>query len=449
MSPAFSIPTLTRRTLLRAGSAVLAGFDLAPLAGPLRAAASGAVKPRGSADACVFIFLGGGISQVDSFDLKEGPWTPQDFDIREVAPGLKMPVALFPKLSKNFKRLAVVRSMEAWESEHGRASYYLHTVHPPSPARLAEIPSIGAVAAYEFRDKRKNTDVLPPFVSLNYGPDQVRQGFLDPRFSPLNLLTDRGFDFVIPETEQARFLRRVEHLKQLEGLSGHSWEQERLIESFRSDSLTMMNAAEIRKVLHMEDDDRKRFGGTKLGDACVLARNILLADRGTRFISINHGGWDFHTSIYDKSQKSNQYSKSLELDTSLAALMVDLDAAKRLDRTLIVVLGEFGRTTGELTVGKGRDHHRFAMSGLFAGGGVTGGHVIGTTDAVGERVTSPGWSYKRSIYPEDVAATIYSALGIDWTKKMTNTPSGRFFQYVEPLSGTSVFNPSEIGGLFG
>src|SRR5215470_10111665 len=141
MPLASSIPTLTRRMLLRAGSAVLAGFDLAPLANPLRAAAS-SVKPRGTADACVFIFLGGGISHVDSFDLKEDKSTPQDFDTREVAPGLKMPVALFPKLSKEFHRLAVVRSMETWESEHGRATYYLHTVHPPSPARLAEIPSV-------------------------------------------------------------------------------------------------------------------------------------------------------------------------------------------------------------------------------------------------------------------------------------------------------------------
>jgi Protein of unknown function (DUF1501) len=322
-------------------------------------------------------------------------------------------------------------------------------VHPPSPSRLAEIPSIGAVAAYEFRDTRKDTDVLPPFVSLNYGPDQVRQGFLEPRFSPLNLLTDRGFDFVIPESEKGRFSRRVEHLKQLEELSGHGWQQEGLIESFRSDSLAMINAPGISDVLHLAEGDRQRYGGNKFGDACLLARNILAARRGTRFLSINHGGWDFHTSIYDKSQKSNQYSKSLDLDTGLAALLDDLDQETLLQRTLIVVLGEFGRTTGELTVGKGRDHHRYAMSGLFAGGGVKGGQTIGATDALGERITAPGWSRNRSVYPEDAAATIYSALGIDWTKKMTNTPSGRFFQYVEPLSGTSVFDPSEVAELFG
>lgn len=433
--------------LLRAGSAVLAGFDLAPLAHPLQAAASTA-KTRGSADACVFIFLGGGISHVDSFDLKEGKWTPPDFDVREIAPGVKMPVALFPQLSKEISRFSILRSMEAWETEHGRASYYLHTVHPPSPARLAEIPSIGAVVAYELRHKRRTTDVLPPFVSLNYGPDQVRQGFLEPQFSPLNLLTDRGFEFIIPKSEQARFQRRVQHLKQLDEISSHGWEQERLVESFRSDSLAMMNDAGIRDILAMPEEDRKRYGASKFGDACLLVRNILTAGRGTRFLSINHGGWDFHTNIYDRAQKSNQYTKSLELDAGLAALLGDLNRTKLLERTLIVVLGEFGRTTGELTVGKGRDHHRFAMSGLFAGGGVKGGQAIGATDARGETISASGWARKRSVYPEDTAATIYSALGIDWTKKMTNTPSGRFFQYVEPLSGTTVFDPSEVAQLF-
>ncbi len=448
MPNSYSIPTLSRRMLLRTGSAVLAGFDLAPLARPLRAAASSA-KPRGTADACIFVFLGGGLSHVDSFDLKEGPWTPQDFDIREVAPGLKLPVALFPKLSRESQRYAIVRSMEAWETEHGRATYYLHTVHPPSPARFAEIPSMGAVAAYEFRERRKNSDILPPFISLNYGPDQVRQGFLEPRFAPLSLQTSRGFDFVVPESERARFERRVGHLEHLEALSGRGWEQERLIQSFRSDSLAMMNAAEISTILKIPEDDRKRYGAGGFGDACLLARNIITAERGTRFVAINHGGWDFHTDIYNKKQKSNQYTKSLDLDAGLFALMSDLQAAGRLDRTLIVVLGEFGRTTGQLTVGKGRDHHRFAMSGLFLGGGVKGGQIIGETTALGERVAKPGWSRNRSIYPEDTAATIYSALGIDWTKKVTNTPSGRFFQYVEPLSGTSVFEPAEIRELFG
>ena len=125
------------------------------------------------------------------------------------------------------------------------------------------------------------------------------------------------------------------------------------------------------------------------------------------------------------------------------------DGRSLLSKTIIACMGEFGRTTGDLTPGKGRDHHRFAMCGLFAGAGIVGGQAIGMTDADGARVIKSGWTKKRSIYSEDVAATIYSALGIDWTKEITNTPSGRFFQYVESQSGTDFLDVGEIAPLFG
>ena len=150
----------------------------------------------------------------------------------------------------------------------------------------------------------------------------------------------------------------------------------------------------------------------------------------------------------------NHYSLSRDLDGGLSELFTDLDKTKTgdgrslLDKTLIVVMGEFGRTTGALTPGRGRDHHRFAMSGLFAGGGVKGGRVLGATDADGAQVVKAPWSKKRSMYPEDVAATIYSALGIDWTKELKTTPSGRVFEYIESQSGTKFLDVGEISELF-
>jgi uncharacterized protein (DUF1501 family) len=216
-----------------------------------------------------------------------------------------------------------------------------------------------------------------------------------------------------------------------------------------------MESAEIPKLLKLNDEEKKRYGGTPFGDACLLARNILSAEAGTRFIAINLGGWDFHLNIYDLKEKSNHIVLSRTLDAGLSEFISDLEKMKNqegrslLDRTLIVCMGEFGRTTGDLTPGKGRDHHRYAMSGLFAGAGIVGGRAIGATDPLGARVVKSGWSKKRSIYPEDVAATIYSALGIDWTKEITNTPSGRAFQYVEFQSGTEFLDVSDIGELFG
>lgn len=454
-----AVPTLTRRNLLKVGAVAISGFDLLPMLRPLNATVKEKINPRGTAEYCLYVFLQGGCSHVDSFDLKEGKWTPPDFEIKQIAPGVKMPVGLFPKLSENFQKYAIVRSLETWETEHERAIYYMHAAHGFSPARIKEIPSVGAVVAYESQGKRKDSDFLPPFVSMNYGQNQVKQGCLEAKYGPLNLDTRGGdLSFVVPHDEKGRFERRIASLNELSRLSSGGilpgTAPVLQANSFRADALGMMESPEIPKILKLEDEDKKRYGDTGFGDACILARNILAAERGARFVAINHGAWDLHTNIYDKAQKSNQYTLSRDLDSGLSQLIADMEKTKTadgrtlLEKTLIVCLGEFGRTPGDLTVGKGRDHHRFAMSALFAGAGVIGGRALGTTDDQGGHVVKPGWGKKRSMYPEDVAATIYSALGIDWSKELTNTPSGRAFEYIEFQSGTQFLDVSEIDVLF-
>ncbi len=158
--------------------------------------------------------------------------------------------------------------------------------------------------------------------------------------------------------------------------------------------------------------------------------------------------------MYDPKAKTNHYTLCREFDDAFPALLDDLhntitsDGRTMLERTFVVVLGEFGRTGGDLTVNKGRDHNQYASTGLFAGAGVQGGAVFGVTDEKGERVIKPEWHENRPIYPEDVIATIYSQLGIDWTKKLTNTPSGRAFQYIEPQSGTNFVSFRDVATLF-
>jgi hypothetical protein len=113
-------------------------------------------------------------------------------------------------------------------------------------------------------------------------------------------------------------------------------------------------------------------------------------------------------------------------------------------------MSEFGRTPGPIhETRKGREHYQFAACGLLAGGGVKGGRALGVTDEIGGKILDPGWRAKRPIYIEDMAATVYSALGIDWTKKHENTPSGRAFQYIEPASGTDYVKFGEVGEVFG
>jgi len=454
------VPSLTRRQFFQVGAVGVWGFYLEPFLKPLNVRAADKVNPRNTAACCLFLNLSGGCSHVDSFDIKEGSWTPQDFDVRTIKPGIRIPYGLFPKLSGMLNELVLVRSMRSWENEHIRAQYYLQVAHQTSPARNKEMPSLGSVIAYEYEGRRRATDFLPPFVAMNFtsGPFRViGEGCLEAKCSPLTLeISDRGFDFVVPEEEKARFQRRWDLLHKFEApqrtQSAASDRYYQEFDAYYQGAYAMMKAPELAKILKVTEEEHGRYGGSRLGDACVLARNLLRAEKGTRFVGLSQDGWDMHRNIYEKEA---MYKRSHELDDALGALLKDLSETKTddgrtmLEKTFICCLGEFGRTTGPLTVNGGRDHHKEAYTGLFAGGGIRGGKVIGATNDLGADITDPGWHQKRPIYIEDVAVTIYSALGIDWTKKLTTTPSGRFFEYVEDISGTDFINPGEISELFG
>ena len=423
---------------------------------PIDVVAKENVTPRGGAEYCIFLFLNGAASQLDSFDIKEGKWTPPDFDVRTVKPGIRLPYGLFPNLSGNLDRLVIARSVEAWESAHSRAQYYMQVGHPFSPARRNEMPALGAVIASEFASRRKESDFLPPFVAMNFSGTSaglVRQGCLPNSFGPLPIEMKQGTEFVIDPKERMVFDRRWRLREMLEGSTGAA-EPSQEFDAFYSSALSMMTAPGLAEAFKIPEEDRARYGGSTLGDSCILARNLVRSGAGARFISISHNGWDLHADMYDPKNKRNHYGLCRELDSAFAALLADLaklpakDGQTLLEKTFIVCMGEFGRTGGDLTVNKGRDHNRSAFSAVFAGAGVKGGRAFGVTDSNGVNVLQSEWNEKRSIYPEDVIVTIYSLLGIDWTKKITNTPSGRAFEYIEQQSGTDFVRFREISNLF-
>ncbi len=449
------VPKLRRREFFKIGATSFMGFHLLPMISSLKAFADTKVNRRGTAEFCIFLFLAGGPPQLDTFDLKEGRWTPQDFGIRKITPQLSMPVGLLPQLSAKLDRLAIVRSGEAWESVHERGQYYIQVGRAFSPARVTEIPSVGSVVAYEFESRKKQSDYLPPFVAMNFsagGAGLAGPGMLPANCAPLPLTVKKGADvpFVIAKDERERFAERWNFLQRLDGSlrDGHSTIGRPLDDynNYYLGAYEMMNRPEIGTVLQFSDESA--------GDSCLLARNLVAADGGTHFIMIAHQGWDLHSKEYDKTQKINHYTLCRELDNCLGSLLEDLAKTKDkrgrtlLEKTLVIAMGEFGRTPGQLNPNHGRDHHRFANVMLFAGGGVKGGRVIGATDEIGGKVVSPGWHRKRSIYPEDVVATIYSSMGIDWTKRIQNTPSGRAFYYVDGASGSTIIDPDEISELF-
>ena len=453
-------PKLSRREFFQVGSVGVAGSYLLPLARPLNARAEEKSKIRGGAEVVVLLFLQGGPSQLDTFDVKEGRWTPPDFDIQTVKPGLRMPAGLMPKLSKSTDKYAIVRSLEAWESEHARGTYYLQAGRLFSPARVAEIPSVGALIAYECQSRRKESDYLPPFVSMNFTPTQlVGPGVLPASFGPMAMFSSDRPPFVVADGERSALERRLALLSDLDGAwrSGGTGRGRVFADAnqYYEAAYPLLRETAVSKVFTVAPEEHLQYGKSNLGDACIMARNLIQAEAGTRFIFIAHDGWDLHAKAYDKTSKNNQYTLCRDLDGALSGFLEDLENRKDargrrlLDKTFIACMGEFGRTPGDLTLNKGRDHYRFASIGLFAGAGVRGGRILGATDQTASKVTDTGWAHKRSIYPEDVLVTMYSTMGIDWSKRVTNTPSGRMFEYVENLAPTGYMKFREISELFG
>ena len=453
------VPRLTRREFIRVGAVGVTSYSLLPTLKANNVVAKEKAQPRGGAEVCILLFLQGGPSQLDTFDVKEGKWTPQDFDIQTVKPGLRMPMGLLPRLAQRTDKYTIVRSLEFWEAEHARGTYYLQAGRILSPARLNEIPSVGSIIAYETLDRRKESDFLPPFVSMNMDTSQlVGPGVLASNCSPMPLFSDAAPPFVMSDNERATFDRRRELLRALD----REWRDEDThrgrifsdIDEYYQSAYPLLNNPKAGPVFNVKAEDHTRYGGSGVGDACILARNLVEADAGTRFIFIAHSGWDLHAKAYEKSGKVNQYSLCKDLDSALSSLVDDLEAKvdnkgrRLIDKSFVVCMGEFGRTPGELTLNTGRDHYRYAGVGLFAGAGMKGGRILGDTDENGAKVVAPGWHKPRSIYPEDILVTLYSSMGVDWTKKVTQTPSGRAFEYVENISPKGYMDFGEVRELF-
>jgi uncharacterized protein (DUF1501 family) len=215
------------------------------------------------------------------------------------------------------------------------------------------------------------------------------------------------------------------------------------MDAFYQQSKGMMYNTELDAVFKFTTTDQQRYGSTGFGNSCIVARNLVKANLGTRFIQINIGGWDNHTNIYVRP--GGIYGPAGQFDKGFGNLLKDLSempgsqGGTLLDETLIVAMGEFGRTVGPLTVNQGRDHY-FNHFSVLAGGGVAGNRVIGSTTADGRNVLEPGWSQNRYIANEDIAATIYSAMGIDYTKTRYDDPFKRGFEYV-PFAKEGIWTP--------
>jgi hypothetical protein len=407
----------SRRDFLRVGGLTAFGLSLPQL---LRAQSTPG-RPPARAKSVILVYLSGGLSHLDSFDLK-----PDASDeirtkykpIDTAAPGVRIG-ELLPQVAKVMDKVALVRSGTHTIDHHETATNWVLSGRFGSQA--GEYPAVGAVVAYAtgFRG------ALPPYVAIPGNPgftfELGKSAFLGGRYEAFKTGDPNAPGFHVPDLAAPEPLtpqraeRRRKLLDAVDDLARHVEGNDQLATydelHRRAAALTLSGDARSAFSVDRETDQvRDRYGRTTFGQSCLLARRLV--ERGVRFVTVTFGGWDHHEQIWAALE-----NKLPDFDRGFSALIEDLGTRGLLAETLVLALGEFGRTP-KLNGRVGRDHWGPAASVLFAGGGVRGGQAVGATDRQGAYVK------QRPVAPGDVAATVYEALGFDPRQKLI-APDGR------------------------
>jgi Protein of unknown function (DUF1501) len=438
---------INRRVFFELAGAGVAGYFVSPLDLNAQSGTTTKTVPvLNTAKNAIFILLTGAASHVDTFDLKVGSWTPANF-APTTLDGVDFPAGLFPTLTSQWGRFALLRSCLSNGLVHSLLQTWNQIARNPTSATGGIAPNVGSIVALEFDSTRRSGQILPGFLSLNTGGSLVRNGYLPAKFSPFDVTANaNGLANLQHPDGAVSFGDRYVVLNAFNRVNPMRVDFDQM-RDFYSGAYSMMSDPAVNNVFRFTATDQQRYGNTGFGNSCIVARNLVGADLGTRFFQINLGGWDNHSNIYQAN--AGIYNPSRQLDLGLGNLIADLasmsapDGRTLLDQTLIVVKGEFGRTVGALNGQQGRDHFG-VHSTFFAGGGVIGGRAIGGTTPDGRFVDRPGWSQERAVGPEDISATIYSALGINYTTVRRDDPLGRGFQYVPDTASWPVYPVAEL-----
>jgi uncharacterized protein (DUF1501 family) len=405
---------LSRRDLLKLSTA---GVSAVSLSGWLKVLAGHAAGAPSKHKSCILLWMDGGPSHKDTFDLKPGTKDGGDFKpIATSVPGIHISEH-FPKLAKVMNHAALLRGMSTGEGAHGRAKYYLHTGYKEGQGGLT-YPSLGSLVSAELG---RPDSPMPNYVAIGRS---FGAGFLGARHAPLIVNEPaRGVENLKPMTNGSHFDDRLNLLQEMESAFNRDYKADAGADhkTTYQRAVTLMQSKEAKAFdLSQEPASvREAYGSSRFGDGCLLARRLVEA--GVAFVEVTLPQWDTHQNNFERVKRLSQ-----ECDPAMSALVNDLKQRGMLDSTLIVWMGEFGRTPKINQRGDkpGRDHYPRAWSSLMIGGGVKGGQVVGKTDKEGANVV------ERPISALDFLATVCEVLGVNW-KKQNNTPIGRPIRIVD------------------
>jgi hypothetical protein len=394
---------VSRRDLLKVGSLSTLGLSLAEM---LQLESAIAAEKGGARERnCILLFMNGGPTHIDTWDLK--PDAPSEYrgefnPIETNVPGIRISEHL-PKMSRVADKYAIVRSLTSPEASHERACHYMLTGYRVLPT--IEYPAYGSVVLREKGFKTK----VPPYVAM---PQTLRgggPGYMGSVYQPFSVGDPAQKNYEVRDVTapvgEDRQRARADLLRAQDAKFRRDDPDGTLgaLDEFYQRAYDLVNSPEAKKAFDLRqepDGVRERYGRTSTGMGCLLARRLI--ESGTRFVTISQGGWDTHGNNF----KSLRDRLLPPLDQAMSTLISDLSERGMLQDTLVLWMGEFGRTP-KVNRNAGRDHWSRCQSVVFAGGGVPGGQVVGRSDATASLPDD------RPVAPEDMAATIYQLLGID------------------------------------
>ena len=418
---------LDRRDALRLGTTGLLGGLALPSLLEMEATAATAFAPR--AKACIFLMLEGGPSHIDMWDLKpdapreiRGPFQPISTNV----PGTQISNIL-PQCSKIADKYTIMRSHSHRDNAHQTGRHWVLTGYPPSFADgqakgmpFNELyPSIGSIVSRELGPG----GAAPPYIEMPNPLGPGGPGFYGSHYAPFTIETDPVQpDFEVRDLNLAegidatRFQRRQRLLRGAEklGIQGNPGGRAQTMESYYRKAMELVTSPKARKAFRIDEEKpqvRQRYGHTSIGQCALLARRLVEA--GSRFIGIDHGGWDTHVDNFTSHEKA----LVPPTDQAFSALITDLDDRGLLDETLVIMMGEMGRTP-KINTNAGRDHWSQCQTVIFAGGGVKRGAVIGASDRTASFPTTQPYGI------QDLLRTLFHLMGID-ASRTYHTPLGR------------------------
>jgi hypothetical protein len=410
----------TRRDFLRAGTLSFLGMTLTDFLcskslQAMAATQASVAAPKAKAQSVILVWLEGGISHLESWDVKANGGFRT---IPTKAPGIQIS-EIFPRIAQHMDKLSIIRSMKTDERNHPQATIQAQTGHRPNPA--LKFPSFGSIVAKETTSRNN----MPPYVVVprptegdffNY-QEAYQAAFIGSEYDGMILPDPSQPNFHLPDLSLPKSVTSdvISDRKTLLGIvDRHFRRKEELAEfakldAFQEQALKMLLDPQVKRAFDLSQESEQmkdRYGRHRVGQSMLLARRLVEA--GCRFVTAagyKHGQWDTHGDL----EQSLRGTLAPLLDQTLSALMEDLRQRGLLERTVVLVTGEFGRTPVINPKG-GRDHWPECWSLLVGGGGIEGGRIVGASDKDGAQVAD------RPVAVGDLYATIYKALGIDWTK---------------------------------